>query len=284
MQHQAARKARGRRHHHDGRQVTCAQERNAQKRNEEHQCRAEVAHQRETAHAVGGKEHGKDEVSLGEQTVERRRAREDEGDLHQLRRLQRERADRDPVLRAEDALAEQDVEREQRRGGGRHRPAQLLGQAETAQRRPQQEKQRDAERDGNELFEKRRRCVGRHDRDAEGDQEEHQRLQLVGRALHGAVEPVERPARRADGGKAQHDLRKIVLRADRQELHEGQHLEDRQQPQGACGGDGVTRPAAPLGLPQLLFVVCGEEVQLDAADGDGVPGLQARGGEDVLAV
>ena len=118
----------------------------------------------------------------------------------------------------------------------------------------------------------------------EGDQEEHQCLQLVGRALHGAVEPVERPARRADGGEAQHDLRKIVLRADRQELHEGQHLEDRQQPQGACGGDGVTRPAAPLGLPQLLFVVCGEEVQLDAADGDGVPGLQARGGEDVLAV
>ena len=46
----------------------------------------------------------------------------------------------------------------------------------------------------------------------------------------------------------------------------------------------MTRPAAPLGLPQLLFMVCGEEVQLDAADGDGVPGLQARGGEDVLAV
>ena len=55
--------------HHDGGQVAGAEKGDAQKCHEEDQRRAEVAHQGQTPHAVGGEENGENEVPLGKQAV-----------------------------------------------------------------------------------------------------------------------------------------------------------------------------------------------------------------------
>ena len=92
---------------HEGQKahVAGAQEGNDQQGHEEDEGRAEVTHQGQTAHAEAAEENGKDQISPGKEPVQRGRAGEDKGDLHELRGLEADGADGDPVLGTEDAGA-----------------------------------------------------------------------------------------------------------------------------------------------------------------------------------
>ena len=152
VQHDAPGDARcGGEHHHRG-QVAGAEKGDAQKGDEKHQRRAEVAHQGQTAYAERGEQRCEDQVAPGEQAVKRGRAHQHEHQLHQFRGLHRQRADGDPVPCAENALTQQQGEHQQPArcdGGG---PPQPYRQRQASQRHAENEENDQPQHHGGQLL------------------------------------------------------------------------------------------------------------------------------------
>ena len=120
-------------HKGDGRQVAGAEKGNGQEGHKEDQRCAEVAHQRQAAHAIGGKDQGEDQVSPGKHPVQRGGAYQNKDHFDQLRGLEGDGADDHPVFCAKEPLTQQDVESKQRRRSDGRRPAKLLCQVQVPQ-------------------------------------------------------------------------------------------------------------------------------------------------------
>ena len=276
-----------RRHHHgDGRQVAGTQEGNAQKGHEEDQRRAEVAHQRQASHTVGGKQNGEDQIPLGEQPVQGSGPGQNKGDLHQLRGLEGERPDGDPVFCAEDALAQHHVKGQQRSGGHSHRPPGPDGQMQVPQHSAHDQKQHHAHDHGNEQLVERARVIGGRHRRAHADEQEHQGLQLIGGPLGRPVYAIQDPGQQRQSAEGDPHRQPILCLSREKYLQKQEGLTQVHQHQSPClgGAPPLLLLHPPPGHLGLVGFRGGEEVHLHAAHGDAVPGLQRRRGQGPLSV
>ena len=240
---------------------------------EENQRRAEVVHQgKQTAdeNGIGDKNVN---IPLAHDSVHGGRAGIDEADLAQLRRLQGQAADDQPVFRAVILGAEH--QRHHQKAHARHR-GQIpddLRPLQVPQRPADDEKRHHPQRHGGKLLHglpRLHRGDGRH---AHGAQEEGHGLHFKGFPTNHAVEQVQQPLPQENAAEAHENAGDRLLLTAQQKSQQHQALQNGQHHQvrhavPAAGGLG-----AKLRLTRLLMLRNGLELHFHTADGDTVFGL-----------
>ena len=177
-----------------------------------------------------------------------------------------------PVHRAAAHLAHHKVQREQPEGRGRGQPARLFHALQVAQPPAEEEIERHAGDDEDDLLEHVVRRAGGADLHAQRGEEEGQRLRLEARAAQRAHEEVAEPLRRHQRQDGEADDVDVFLRRRHHELQRQEALEEREDEERharahiAPGGGAAALKALALGVG-------------DAAEGGG-----AAGEVDLVAV
>ena len=131
--------------------------------------------------------------------------------------------------------------------------------AQVAQPPAEQEKQRDAHDDEDDLLGQIVRRARRADLEPERAQEKRDRLDLEARAVHRAHEHVAEPLREREGCKRHQNAQQVRAVGRGHELQRQQQLKHRQEKQRAAGGDLPSGDRAALLLHgAALFAHVGE--------------------------
>ena len=224
----------------------------------------------------------KSPMSASEEPVERRCAGVDVEHLDELRGLEADSGYLQPVPRAEDGLAEDDVHGQQAQGRRRGQKARGLDPLQAPQPGAQEEVERDAQDDEDGLFEhvlRRRRGA---DRRAQRRQEKGQGLRLEARAAHAARHEIAEPLRHHEREEGQADGEEVLLLRRDGELQRQEGLEEREYEQRDARADEAPGGSAPTLQRRALGRVYLAEGQDGVAELDGVPVLD--GLQDVYLV
>ena len=255
-----------------------------EKAHEENERRAEIAHERQRAHAYGGECDKQDKVAPPEQTVERRRARVDVSDLDKFRGLERLPGDAQPVFRAPDRFAQQQIERKKAERGKCHRPAHRAHPVQIAQPHAERKKERERCEKQKALPSHALRCGGSGDGKADAREEKRDRLRLKSAHGNAAHHKIAEPFHGNEQSKREHDVgeRRAVRREEK--LEEQHELEAYEQKKRHSRLHLVPGQGALALQGGALRVVQREKVQLHFAELDRVPAMERRVTRDGLAV
>ena len=255
-----------------GRRIPGTKIGNDQKGDKEDRRRAEVAHQPQQADAHAGQNNEQRQVPAAEQPFQRGGTGKNVADLGDLRGLEGQAAQRDPVGRTEFGLAQHQRDAQQADGTGGHEPPQLLHPFQIPQKQPQRQEQSHAEDDRQQLLGEASRHAGGRHRKGERGQVKRDGFQLKSHAAaqpqDGCIEPHEhRKDQKAAGNQGTG-----LLPRRHSQLHGGEDLEHCQPQKGRPHGGGAFR--LPL-LFQFLPLPngLGQKHQRHAAQRNGVPQL-----------
>ena len=259
-QHQHHRRGRGgHRQDHRG-EAARAQERDNQERDEEHQRRAEIPHQRQRADAHGGKADEQQQVPPSEKPVQGGGAGVNIRDLYKFRGLQGVPRHDQPVFRPENGGAQHQRQGQQAHGDPPGGPARGADPLQVPEPEAQQEKGRQRRDQQRGLFPHGAGGGGGSHGKAHGGEEKAQELRLEAPDGHAALQRPAGPFRRYEHHEGQDHRQQVLLRDDGGELGEQRRLEHRQEHQRAHGRGAPAAPAPGGGLR-----LHGEKAQRHAA-------------------
>ena len=241
---------------------------------EENQRRAEVVHQGKQAADENGIGDKNVNIPLAHDSVHGGRAGIDEADLAQLRRLQGQAADDQPVFRAVILGAEH--QRHHQKAHARHR-GQIpddLRPFQIPQRPADDEKRHHAQRHGGKLLHRLPRLYRGDGGHTHGTQEERHGLHLKGLPADHAVENVQQPLAQENAAEAHENAGDRLLLPAQQEAQQHQALQDGQHHQIRHAVPAAGCLGAKLCLTRFLMLRNGLELHFHTADGDTVFWLQ----------
>ena len=228
---QHSRKAQGRAGQGDGAHAAGTQIGDDEKGAEEDQRRAEVVHQRQQAaddHGIGNEE---DQIPLVHDPVHGGSTGVHKADLAELRGLQGQIADDQPVLRAVVFLAEEQRHHQKAHTGQHRQIAEALGPLQVPEGPADEQKHQNAQNHGSTLLAQLPGLHRGNGRRAQGAQEEGQSLYFKGAAANGQIEKEQPPLAHRHGAEAQKIGSKFLLRPVQQEAREHHRLQKRQYQQ-----------------------------------------------------
>ena len=257
-----------RKHHrqdHDGRQTDANKNQgNARigartqqgdgKEADEEDCRgAEVVEHHKAGADEERVEDEEQQVLFGNDHVHRRRAGQNEADLDQLRGLEGEAANIDPVLRAVDPRAKNQIGQQQHDAENCRHIADLFRGFQIPQTGAEGQEKRKADAHGDELLVEVIRVCGARDRETHRHQEKGDGLHLIAAAADQLLREEEQPLGQGKDPEGRQDLRPRLDTAD-QERQNDHCLQQGQQDQGQAGAVALACPSARQGLELCLFL------------------------------
>ena len=238
--------------------VAGAQIGNNQEGDKKHGGGAEIAHQGQTAHAGPGQDDEQPQVPFPEQAVQGGRSGKDVTDLGQLRGLEGQRPQDDPVFRPVFARSQQQRDAQQADGRRRHEPADLFGPLQIPQEDPQHQEEQQPQQDGQKLFGQGRGGRGGRDGQREGGEEKGHGLHFKADAPQGPQGEAVSPHGQAQAQKGHGNGGGGALPRRDDQLDGGHDLKQSQQHQPQPGGH---RPLRPPPGPALLLLLRGDRQQ-----------------------
>ena len=211
-----------------GGKIPGAEIRDDQERDKEDGRRTEIAHQAQKADADAGQQDEEGQIPPPEQPLQRGRAGEDITDLGDLRGLERQPPNGNPVHRAVFGVTQHQRDPQKTNGRRGHEPAGFLHPGEIPEKDAQHQKQPQPKHNGKKLLEKALRGTGGRHRQAEGGEEKsdglHLKAHTAGTAQNGKIGPHHR--RQPQEGQGNRHWRRLSRRYN--QLQARQQLEHRQ--------------------------------------------------------
>ena len=270
-QGQNPRKNQGRAGQGDGTHASGTKIRNNQERAEENQRRAEVIHQRQQSadhHGIGNEQN---QIPLVHNPVHGGRAGVDKTHLGQLRGLQRQSADDQPVLRAIVFRAEQQRNDQEAHARQHRQIPEAFGPLQIPQGPADHKEHQNTQNHGRRLLAQLLRLHRGNGRHAQSAQKKGQRLHLKGASAYHQIEEKQHPLADRYGTEAQEIGPELLLRPVQQESCQHNRLQQRQNQQPQQSAPAAGAPGPQLGLKLLLPLGNNLQLHIHTADGNGIP-------------